>query len=306
MTVDFSRSHVIDGAMATELERRGARLGDALWSARILMHDPDLIRTVHLDYFRAGADVAVTASYQATIAGFARHGIDAGAARRLLRSSVELALEARRQYLAEAGTGGGRPPPLVAASMGPYGAHLHDGSEYRGDYGLGEAELIRFHRHQLEVLADTEADFIAFETIPSLAEARALLALLGEFPKLRAWLSFSCRDACHVSHGERFAQCVALANGHPQVLAVGLNCTAPVHVEPLLIEAGRATALPLLAYPNSGEIWQPATNRWAAGAASAVELRAAVHAWRAAGARLIGGCCRTTPADIRLIGESLH
>ncbi len=144
---------ILDGALATELEQRGANLNDALWSARILLEDPDLIRQVHYDYLVAGADVITTASYQATFEGFARRGLDHEQAAELMRLSVRLALEARDAFWAEPANRAGRVRPLVAASVGPYGAYLADGSEYRGDYGLSVAELMDFHRPRMAVLA---------------------------------------------------------------------------------------------------------------------------------------------------------
>jgi homocysteine S-methyltransferase len=296
---------VLDGAMATELERRGADLDHPLWSARVLAGQPALIEAVHYDYFDAGADVAITASYQATLDGFARHGIDAARGRALLRLSVHLACDARDRFWCDAVARGGRRWPLVAASVGPYGAHLHDGSEYSGDYDVGTTALMDFHRRQLEVLADTPADLVAFETVPSRREAEAILRLLEEFPSLRAWVSFSCRNSTEVAHGEPFAECVALVADSAQVLATGLNCTAPRFVPSLLASAAPRAAKPLLVYPNSGERWQAGDNSWS-GDADLDDIGADARRWRAAGARLVGGCCRTTPEHIRRIAAALH
>lgn len=292
---------ILDGALATELERRGTDLNDPLWSARVLMEAPALISQVHLDYFRAGADVATTASYQATFPGFARRGLDQQQAAELMRLSVRLACKARDEYAQEVA----RPqPPLVAASIGPYGAYLADGSEYRGDYGLSVAELMAFHRPRMAVLAASGADLLACETIPSLAEGEAIVQLLAEFPNQYAWLSFSCRDEMRVCHGEPFATCAALANRSPQVVAVGVNCTAPRFVEALIRRAGAVTDKPLLAYPNSGEAWDAANHCWVPGTATP-DFAAPTQLWYAAGARLIGGCCRTGPEDIRAMAQVL-
>lgn len=295
---------VLDGALATELERRGADLRDPLWSAKLLVEDPDLIRQVHYDYFVAGADVATTASYQATFPGFAARGVDAAAATELLRRSVQLADAARRQFWADPARREGRLRPLVAASIGPYGAYLADGSEYRGDYGLTAAELMAFHRPRMAVLAESGADLLACETIPTLVEAEALAALLPEFPHVPAWFSFSCGDEAHLWHGEPLAEAVALANECPQVVAVGINCTAPRLVEPLLASARAVTQKPLIVYPNSGEGWDAIHQCWLPGA-EVIDMGEAAQRWRAAGARLIGGCCRTTPDDIRAIARAL-
>jgi homocysteine S-methyltransferase len=300
---------VLDGALATELERRGADLRDSLWSARVLLEAPALIRQVHYDYFAAGANVATTASYQATFAGFARRGLSAEQAAALMQLSVRLACEAREAYLQHTNAGDlaardAQPRPLVAASVGPYGAFLADGSEYRGDYGLSVEELMDFHRPRMAVLAASGADLLACETIPCLAEGEALVRLLAEYPEMPAWLSFSCCDETHIRHGERFVDAVALANRADQIVAVGLNCTPPRFVEPLLLGAAGVTDKPLLAYPNSGERWDAASHCWVAGS-GVTAFGEPARRWYAAGARLIGGCCRTTPDDIRSIAQAL-
>lgn len=295
---------ILDGALATELEQRGANLNDALWSARILLEDPDLIRQVHYDYLVAGADVITTASYQATFEGFARRGLDHEQAAELMRLSVRLALEARDAFWAQPANRAGRVRPLVAASIGPYGAYLADGSEYRGDYGLSAAELMDFHRPRIAVLATSGADLLACETLPCQTEGEALVALLAEFPGMPAWLSFSCRSGDEVSDGGPFVDCAALANGSGQIVAVGVNCTAPRYVEDLLLIARGATQKPLLCYPNSGEAWDPLNNCWI-GTTGVTDFHTPAQRWHAAGASLIGGCCRTTPDDIRDMREAL-
>jgi homocysteine S-methyltransferase len=294
---------ILDGALATELEQRGADLKDPLWSAKILLEEPALIRQLHEDYFTAGADVAITASYQATFPGLAARGLDAEQSAALMRLSVQLATQARTNYCTHhADDPTAQRPLLVAASVGPYGAYLHDGSEYRGDYGLTVEELMAWHRPRLAVLATSGADLLACETIPSLAEGEALVRLLAEFPDTAAWLSFSCADGEHVCHGERFVDCVAMAAASPQIVAVGVNCTPPRYIESLLQQATTVTQKPLLTYPNSGEHWDAANQCWLPGSGVA-DFAAAAQRWHAAGARLIGGCCRTTPADIAALAR---
>lgn len=295
---------VLDGALATELERRGAELRDPLWSAKLLIENPDLIRQVHLDYLEAGADVITTASYQASFEGFARRGLDREQAADLMRLSVRLAQEAREQFLASRAQSGEVEAhrPLIVASVGCYGATLHDGSEYRGDYGLSMAELRDWHWPRLQVLAESGADLIACETIPCLAEADALVRLLEEFPQTPAWMSFSCRDERHVCHGETLAECVAVADKSPNIVAVGINCTPPRFVEGLLRSLANVTSKPLLAYPNSGESWDAERRCWIDDA-DALDWGAAAKRWHNAGARLIGGCCRTTPDTICAIAK---
>lgn len=293
---------VIDGGVATELSRQGLDLSDHLWSARVLIDEPEAIERVHAEYFLAGADIAISASYQASYEGFAARGMDAESTTAVLRRSVELAQSARRSALRvlreqreEPGTAR---ELLVAASVGPYGAVLHDGSEYRGDYGLDENALVDFHRDRFTVLADAGADLLACETIPSRLEAAALVRLLGERPDAKAWITFSCRDGRHTSAGDAIADCARWLDGVPQVVAIGVNCVAPELVESLVREIASGTGKPIVAYPNSGESWDAAARCWVG---TADRFTAYVPAWLEAGARWIGGCCRTTPDDIRRV-----
>jgi homocysteine S-methyltransferase len=288
---------IVDGALATELEQRGCDLHDPLWSAKILYEAPDLIRQIHFDYFHAGADIAITASYQATIPRFMERGFSRQQSLELLQRSVQLALEARDLFWKDPAHRVGRPRPLVAASIGPYGASLADGSEYQGDYGLSQTQLMDFHRLRLATLLDTGPDLLACETLPCLIEAKALAQLLTECPDASAWMSFSARDATHISDGETLAECAAWLDSQPQVIAIGVNCTAPRYL-PTLIQAARsATRKPIVVYPNSGEIYAVDRRCWE-GTATCAEFATEAAHWYASGARLIGGCCRTTPEHI--------
>ncbi len=287
---------IIDGGLGTELEGRGTDLADPLWSARLLVDDPEAIVAAHLAFYRAGAQVATTASYQATFEGFGARGIDHDEAAGLMRRSVELASEARRRRRLEPGAASDL---LVAASVGPYGAMLADGSEYRGDYGLGVDALREFHRGRFEVLASSGADLLALETIPSLDEGRALIELVDERPGVRAWLSFSCADGAHTRRGDPIEAAFRLAEDCPGIIAVGVNCTAPADVEELVQRAAGVTAKPIVVYPNGGERWQAGTRTWS-GPADDLDPTA-VAAWLTAGARIIGGCCRVGPGMIARI-----
>jgi homocysteine S-methyltransferase len=280
---------MLDGGLATEMEKHGADLNDDLWSARMLIEAPELIRQVHTDFLDAGADVIATATYQASFEGFKNAGYSAAQAERLMRLSVDLAVLARETFWAETPLRHQRLRPLVAASIGPYGATLHDGSEYHGNYGLGKQDLIDFHRPRMDILADSEADLFAFETIPSVLEAEALLELLGEFPEKQAWLSFSCRDGASVSHGELFSDGIDLAAQSEQIVGAGLNCTAPEFVTSLL-DSVSGSAVPLVVYPNSGEQWNPDGNRWTGEHCDDIPVRE----WYEKGARVLGGCCRVS------------
>ena len=291
---------VIDGAMATELEGRGCDLNDALWSAKVLLEQPELIRAVHLDYFNAGADIAITASYQATVEGFAKRGLSGEQARNLIKKSVQLAREARDEFWAKEENQIGREYPLIAGSVGPYGAYLADGSEYRGDYKLSEDELIAFHRPRAEALIASGVDLLACETIPCLIEARALIRLLAEFPNTFAWFTFTAQDDGHISNGESVADVAAFLDDQPQAAAIGINCASPLHITGLIREIRKSTGKPIVVYPNSGEVYDAATNTWH-GETSCDSFGVQSKAWFEAGARLIGGCCRTTPGHIREI-----
>jgi homocysteine S-methyltransferase len=284
---------VLDGGLATELERRGKDLHDPLWSARVLVEDPDAIREVHAAYFAAGADVAISASYQATFEGFAARGMDREAAASLMRRSLELAREAAPE--------GG----LVAASIGPYGAMLGNGAEYTGDYDRGEDELVEFHVPRMEVLAEAGPDLFAVETIPSIVEARALVRALEGLPQMPAWVSFSCRDGAHICDGTPFEEAVRTAASAPSVIAVGVNCTSPMHVEALVEIAAASTDRPIVCYPNRGSFWDPVRRTWTDPPRQDARPLLRPREWRAAGARLIGGCCGTTPEDIVTVAAAL-
>ncbi|MCC8443504.1 homocysteine S-methyltransferase [Xanthomonas cannabis] len=292
---------LLDGALATELEQRGCDLNDALWSARVLMEQPELIYQVHRDYFAAGAQCAITASYQATPLGFAARGLDQAQSQALIARSVALAVQARADHLQA------RPqaaPLWVAGSVGPYGAYLADGSEYRGDYVLPLAQMMDFHRPRIAALAAAGVDVLACETLPSASEIDALRRVLEEFPQLHAWFSFTLRDAAHLSDSTPLAQVVPALDACPQVVAVGINCIALDQVTAALQSLAALTTLPLVVYPNSGEHYDASDKRWHAGDAPACSLADQHTQWLAAGARLIGGCCRTTPRDIAALAAA--
>lgn len=294
---------ILDGALATELEGRGCDLRDPLWSAKVLIEAPDLIKQVHADYLKAGADCVTTATYQAAFEGFERRGLTNEQGADLMRLAVRLAVEARDEFWAKPSNQLGRPRPLVAASIGSYGAFLADGSEYSGDYGLTMRELVDFHRPRMSVLANTPADLLACETIPCLIEAQALAHVLTEFPDCTAWISFSARDGAHLCHGELLADSVAWLDQYEQVAAVGVNCTAPRYIPDLVRAARAATHKPIVVYPNSGETYCLDDRTWQGNDESQISYAVQAQTWFAAGARLVGGCCRTTPTQIQTIAE---
>lgn len=291
-----ARAVVLDGGMSNQLESAGHDLSDELWSARLLAERPEAVTEAHLAYFEAGADVAITSSYQATFEGFAKRGIDREEAARLLALSVELAQEAARQ----ARDRGVRRPLWVAASVGPYGAMLADGSEYRGRYGLTVDELERFHRPRIEVLAAAGPDVLALETVPDAEEAEALLRAVRGLG-VPAWLSYSVAGE-RTRAGQPLEEAFALAAEADEVIAVGVNCCAPEDVEDAVATAARVTGKPVVVYPNSGETWDAGARAWNGRSTFAPEQ---VLAWRDSGARLIGGCCRVGPDAVASIARTL-
>lgn len=291
---------VLDGAMATELEESGCNLNDSLWSAKVLMENPELIKNVHMAYFEAGADCAITTSYQATVKGFTKRGMTEQKAIELIRKSVQIATEAKEEYLKNKVEQLNRPEPLIAASIGPYGAYLADGSEYHGKYELTEKELMDFHRTRMKALIEAGADVLACETIPCLKEAKALVKLLKEFPDVFAWITFSAKDGLHISNGDSIAECVKWLDNKEQVAAVGINCTAPIYISSLIKEIKSHTEKPIIVYPNSGDVYNPADKTWESPSSESLD-NFNPQRWYTEGATIIGGCCRTTPQDIKNI-----
>ncbi len=283
---------VLDGGLSTALEERGADLSGSLWTARLLAEEPGRIAEAHRAYFRAGARVATTASYQASVEGLVAAGYDAADARRLITSSVSLAREVRDE-LADT-----HPGLLVAASVGPYGAFLADGSEYRGRYGVPAARLREFHAPRLELLAAAGPDLLAVETIPDSDEAEVLVPLLEDLG-VPAWFSYSVRGST-TNAGQPLAEAYAVLAGSRSIIAAGVNCSEQADVLGAVRAAVAATGLPAVAYPNRGGSWDSDTKQWAYG--DPVDL-GLVETWVAAGARFVGGCCGTGPADIAALAE---
>ncbi|WP_413407130.1 homocysteine S-methyltransferase [Paenibacillus amylolyticus] len=328
---------ILDGALATELEQHGCDLDDPLWSARVLLENPDVIVQVHADYFRAGADCAITSSYQATVDGFRKRGIGEQAALELIRKTVELAAQARDDVWAEVQSGlveresstgqlveapsvrsgnvenitdrtGDREAdslrlrPIIAGSVGPYGAYLADGSEYVGHYGVSDETLVEFHRPRMAALLEAGADILAFETIPSLQEAKVLVDLLKEFPHAYAWLSFSLKDGTSISEGTPLEVCAQTFGSEPQIAAIGLNCAPMEVVTEAVGILSSASDKPVIVYPNSGETYDAVTKTWS-GQGTCGSMSDASEQWVAAGAKIIGGCCRTTPHQIGALAK---
>ncbi len=285
---------VLDGAMATELESRGASINGPLWSAHVLEEAPEQIAAVHRAYIEAGAECIETASYQVSRRGYAECGFAPRRADAALLRAVELARAAAAEFPQRR--------VLVAASLGPYGAALHNGAEYTGDYDCSFADLVAFHCGRIAVLASAQGaqspDLLAFETLPSLEEAHAIGSALKNWPCLPAWFSFTCRDAERVAHGELLGDCATVVARLPQTVAVGVNCTHPSLISRLIVELRAASDKPVIVYPNSGEGWDAQRRCWT-GTSDARGFGAMAKEWFQAGAQIVGGCCRTRPAHIR-------
>lgn len=300
--LDVNRPMVIDGGQATQLEAQGCDIGNALWSASLLQTNPDAIVEATRAYLDVGAQCVATASYQASREGFATLGLSADEADTLMRLSVDLAVRARDEFLAA--NPGIDYEPLIAASIGPYGAMLHDGSEYSGNYGVSAVTLREFHEGRLKLFDASAADVLALETIPSRLEAEVLVELLAgcDTP---AWVSFSCGDDTHISDGTPITEVITMFRDHPTVVAVGVNCTPPQYV-PELVRKIRTVApeKTVIAYPNSGEVYHVEDNSWS-GTVTPGDCATAALAWVDAGATIVGGCCRMGPDHIRAIRDAL-
>ncbi|MFD5618645.1 homocysteine S-methyltransferase [Streptomyces yangpuensis] len=278
------RTVVLDGGLSNQLAAQGCDLTGGRWTGRVLDERPVQVEAAHTAYARTGAEVLITASYQVGYEAFAAHGRDRDATTALLHRSVALAARAAEAADHEV---------WVAASVGPYGAVLADGSEYHGRYGLSVRELAAFHRPRIEALLAAGPDVLAVETLPDPDEAEAVLTVLAE-TDAPAWLSYTVADG-RTRSGHPLPAAFALAAQAPQVIAVGVNCCDPADVLPALEAAASVTAKPLLAYPNDGSVWEPATGTWRTPGSMPPWP---TDAWRRTGARLVGGCCRIGPERI--------
>ena len=294
----LSGLHVLDGGMASELEYLGADINGPLWSAHVLEASPEKIVAVHRAYIEAGADIIETASYQVSRMGYAEVGLEPARADAALLRSVALAREAAAAFPDRR--------VLIAASLGPYGAALHNGAEYHGRYNCTMDDLIEFHRQRIDVLASAPPaetpDLFAFETLPSLSEAEAIGQALAAHPELSAWFSFTCRDNQHVAHGELLRQCAGAVAALPQTVAIGVNCTHPSLITNLIAELREASDKPVIVYPNSGEGWDAEHRSWT-GTTDPGAFGDEAEEWYKAGAQIIGGCCRTRPVHIHMVAR---
>ncbi|MDD6690469.1 MAG: homocysteine S-methyltransferase [Lachnospiraceae bacterium] len=291
---------VIDGSMGTALKEQGLRLDTRLWTAQCLIDRPELVETVHRNYFRAGADCGITDSYQASIPGLLESGYKRTQAEEIIARSVRVLKRARETWWQEEGRLQNRAFPLCLASVGPYGAYLADGSEYRGRYGVSQEALRTFHRRRIEILLSESPDLLLFETQPSLEE---VLVETGIAEELGAdyWVSFSCLDGAHLCDGTKIKTAAkALSKDHPHLVMIGVNCTAPKFIVPLIKALRAVTDLPAAAYPNSGAVYDPKTKTWT-GDGSPEAFYGYALSFFEAGAMAVGGCCTTDERHIRQV-----
>ncbi len=291
---------VIDGGLATELERKGYNLNDRLWSAKIIAEDPEAIADVHLSYLLAGADCIITSSYQATVPGFMSAGYSRKEAVRLIEKSVFIARDALKKYNDFPEKNSNRPEPFFAASAGCYGAYLANGSEYRGDYHLDSNGYKSFHRERVEILAAAGADIIAFETFPSMEEAVSVAELMDEYSDLSYWIVFTIKDSISTVHGDSVGDCIKYLLGKSNLIAAGINCSPPEYVAPALEILGPSVKKKIIVYPNSGEHFYTDCSCWRDDP-SASDFYQLAGEWFSRGAVFIGGCCRTGPSEVAKI-----
>ena len=296
---------ILDGALGTQIQKNGHDVNDSLWSAKFLNEDTSVIKKVHKQYLEAGADCIITSSYQASLEGFLEKGFSKEKAIELIKLSINIAKEARDEFWETFEDKQTRVKPLVAASIGPYGAYLADGSEYSGDYKISDEELKDFHKKRLEIIVETNPDILACETIPLLKEAKIISDLLKQYPHITSWITFSAKNENYTNAGDDIKECMTYLNTQEHISAVGINCTAPQYI-PMLIENIKSVcSKPIVIYPNGGSRYNPITKLWERGELSAQDFAKLAYLWYTKGATVIGGCCETTPNEIECIRKTL-
>ena len=286
---------ILDGGLSNVLEGFGCDLNHELWSANLIIKQPELIIQAHLAYLEAGANCITTSGYQASVEGFIKTGLSLQESEKLIRRSVDLAQEAREIYIKSHHT---KKKIYIAGSMGPYGAILADGSEYNGDYNISKKELKDFHAQRIKLYANANLDFFAFETIPSLIEVQVLSELFDELNK-PSWVSFSCKDEFHLNDGNKISDAVKLLSISSSIFAIGVNCTAPKYISKIIdVLKHSAPEKKIIVYPNSGEVYHAESKSWL-GVSDPFSFEKMAREWLKKGAHIIGGCCRIGPEHIK-------
>lgn len=297
---EFLTNHtvVLDGAMSTPLERLGADTNNDLWTAKALIDNEELVYEVHKMYFEAGADLIITDTYQANVQAFEKVGYSEKEARNLIKKAVKIAQKARDDYENKTGKHN-----YIAGTIGPYGAYLANGSEYRGDYELSVEEYQQFHLPRIEELVNAEVDILAIETQPKLDEVLAILELLKEkYPQQKVYVSYTLSDDDTISDGTPLPRAIHALEDYSQVIAVGINCVKLELVEPALKNMKEITDKHLIVYPNSSAVYYPKSKTWSQPKTSAT-FEELIPNWYEAGARIIGGCCTTGPKEIKAVAD---
>ncbi|QDF30291.1 homocysteine S-methyltransferase [Halarcobacter anaerophilus] len=289
---------IVDGALGTRLQTKGLNINDSLWSAKLLDENPNAIKAVHKEYLDSGADLIITSSYQASIEGFEKKGFSRQKAKELICLSIELARKARDEFWEEKKNKKKRIKPLVAASIGPYGAFLANGAEYTGKYNISKEQLKNFHKRRVEIIASTNPDIFAIETIPSFEEAKILAEILKEYKNIPSWICFSAKDNLHINDGTKIKECAKYLDTKEQISAIGINCTSPKYISSLIKEIKSVSNKPIVVYPNGGFKYNPLTKNWEDAKTDEKEFAKMAHLWKTQGAKLIGGCCQTEPKEI--------
>ncbi len=279
------RVFALDGGLSTALEAQGLAIDGAMWTGELLLSNPEAVTAAHRSFVDAGADIIITGSYQLSFEGGRRSGWTDDDVERALRNSTTAARLAAND------------DTLVAASIGPFGAHLNDGSEFRGNYGVTDRVIREYHDRRLELLLETEPDVLALETMPDLTEVRILLDLIeSKSPDMPYWVSFTVSESGAISGGGTFAEACALVENYANAMAVGINCSPLAVITPTLSVV--ETDLPFIVYPNAGQTWDSDAMAWVGVPEFATQLH--VDEWVRLGARIVGGCCGYGPADIGL------
>ncbi|QKF83377.1 homocysteine S-methyltransferase [Halarcobacter ebronensis] len=295
---------ILDGALGTQMQKNGYDINDSLWSAKFLAEDPKAIEEIHLQYLEAGADCIITSSYQASIEGFLQKGFTKEKAKELIVLSINLAKKIRDEFWQNLKDKSNRGKPLVAASIGPYGAFLANGSEYTGEYNIPNEELKEFHKKRLEIIAKTNPDLFAVETIPSLNEAKIICELLKAF-NIPAWISFSAKNSSLTNANDDIKECAKYLDEQKHITALGINCTAPEHISSLIKNIKAVSSKPIVIYPNGGSKYNPLTKKWESSSTDSKEFGKLANLWKNDGASIIGGCCQTGPEEIKEIRRVL-
>lgn len=296
---------IIDGALGTRLQEKGFNVNDSMWSAKFLDENPNAIKDVHKEYLEAGADCIITSSYQASIEGFVKKGFSEKKAQELIELSINLAKDSIKEFWEKLENKKKREKPLVAASIGPYGAYLANGAEYTGIYGIENEELKNFHKRRVELIAKMTPDIFAVETIPSFHEAKILCEILKEYKNIPSWISFSAKNGTHINGGESIKECAKYLQTQEHITAIGINCTAPEFITSLIEEIKSVCDKPIVIYPNGGSKYNPVTKKWENSKTDEKEFAKMAKLWKNKGAKLIGGCCQTGPKEIKELRKTL-